>query len=130
MILFSFFFLMIRRPPRSTRTDTLFPYTTLFRSGIQRGDRAFTNYDAISENGRRIQQFERDIVDLRRNLLLYIERDNPRGLLATRHLEPDLRETLKAATEAEGDSARHTLMEQIQPLLDRTFTHQTGRANV
>src|SRR3546814_14719897 len=28
----SCFFLMIRRPPRSTRTDTLFPYTTLFRS--------------------------------------------------------------------------------------------------
>src|SRR3546814_20019944 len=27
-----FFFLMIRRPPRSTRTDTLFPDTTLFRS--------------------------------------------------------------------------------------------------
>src|SRR3546814_20754251 len=27
-----FFFLMIRRPPRSTRTNTLFPYTTLFRS--------------------------------------------------------------------------------------------------
>src|SRR3546814_15020872 len=30
--MFIFFFLMIRRPPRSTRTDTLFPYTTLFRS--------------------------------------------------------------------------------------------------
>src|SRR3546814_2943831 len=29
----NFFFLMIRRPPRSTRTDTLVPYTTLFRSG-------------------------------------------------------------------------------------------------
>src|SRR3546814_12578825 len=29
---FYFFFLMRRRPPRSTRTDTLFPYTTLFRS--------------------------------------------------------------------------------------------------
>src|SRR3546814_10042300 len=29
-----FFFLMIRRPPRSTRTDTLFPYTTLFRSWL------------------------------------------------------------------------------------------------
>src|SRR3546814_19946460 len=26
---------MIRRPPRSTRTDTLFPYTTLFRSGLE-----------------------------------------------------------------------------------------------
>src|SRR3546814_14608314 len=31
-----FFFLMIRRPPRSTRTDTLVPYTTLFRSRIER----------------------------------------------------------------------------------------------
>src|SRR3546814_2260697 len=30
-----FFFLMIRRPPRSTRTDTLFPYTTLFRSVVR-----------------------------------------------------------------------------------------------
>src|SRR3546814_17413420 len=30
-----FFFLMIRRPPRSTRTDTLFPYTTLFRSPVK-----------------------------------------------------------------------------------------------
>src|SRR3546814_15799643 len=28
------FFLMKRRPPRSTRTDTLFPYTTLFRSAL------------------------------------------------------------------------------------------------
>src|SRR3546814_13063020 len=32
MVSLSVFFLMIRRPPRSTRTDTLFPYTTLFRS--------------------------------------------------------------------------------------------------
>src|SRR3546814_11560999 len=32
-----FFFLMIRRPPRSTRTDTLFPYTTLFRSRLDAG---------------------------------------------------------------------------------------------
>src|SRR3546814_19041526 len=31
---FCLFFLMFRRPPRSTRTDTLFPYTTLFRSRI------------------------------------------------------------------------------------------------
>src|SRR3546814_3024442 len=34
---FCFFFLMILRPPRSTRTDTLFPYTTLFRSPAQLG---------------------------------------------------------------------------------------------
>src|SRR3546814_955874 len=37
MSLILFFFLMIRRPPRSTRTDTLFPYTTLFRSGKENG---------------------------------------------------------------------------------------------
>src|SRR3546814_5036739 len=35
MVFCCFFFLMIRRPPRSTRTDTLFPYTTLFRSLTQ-----------------------------------------------------------------------------------------------
>src|SRR3546814_17121765 len=32
LLYLSCFLLMIRRPPRSTRTDTLFPYTTLFRS--------------------------------------------------------------------------------------------------
>src|SRR3546814_8069107 len=32
---------MIRRPPRSTRTDTLFPYTTLFRSAAHVVDRGF-----------------------------------------------------------------------------------------
>src|SRR3546814_14168297 len=45
---------MIRRPPRSTRTDTLFPYTTLFRSRhgaqeliLQRGDLALQQRDRI-----------------------------------------------------------------------------------
>src|SRR3546814_16716396 len=33
-----FFCFMIRRPPRSTRTDTLFPYTTLFRSFTRLSD--------------------------------------------------------------------------------------------
>src|SRR3546814_16908715 len=37
-----FFFLMIRRPPRSTRTDTLFPYTTLFRSCFLAGEQQHT----------------------------------------------------------------------------------------
>src|SRR3546814_5282851 len=45
-----FFFLMIRRPPRSTRTDTLFPYTTLFRSpGVPHGEltRIFERYVSL-----------------------------------------------------------------------------------
>src|SRR3546814_5610227 len=38
LLFLSVFCLMIRRPPRSTRTDTLFPYTTLFRSVAARTD--------------------------------------------------------------------------------------------
>src|SRR3546814_13533257 len=45
-----FFFLMIRRPPRSTRTDTLFPYTTLFRSACDR--RHPSQYGAAGGAGR------------------------------------------------------------------------------
>src|SRR3546814_13672537 len=45
------FFLMIRRPPSSTRTDTLFPYTTLFRSepsALSRSSYIFTS-ESVSE---------------------------------------------------------------------------------
>src|SRR3546814_2770111 len=45
-----FFFLMIRRPPRSTRTDTLFPYTTLFRSAASR-DRIGGAGHAVAAHG-------------------------------------------------------------------------------
>src|SRR3546814_13616273 len=43
-----FFFLMIRRPPRSTRTDTLFPYTTLFRSAV--GQRVDACVDTVVDH--------------------------------------------------------------------------------
>src|SRR3546814_6197748 len=46
-----FFFLMIRRPPRSTRTDTLFPYTTLFRSpdGIDLEAQSYAEKDRYTD---------------------------------------------------------------------------------
>src|SRR3546814_15745557 len=47
-----FFFLRIRRPPRSTRTDTLFPYTTLFRSSRQRRQASRCDYDAAATTGK------------------------------------------------------------------------------
>src|SRR3546814_5251004 len=49
-----YFFLMIRRPPRSTRTDTLFPYTTLFRScwRIRQGRTTRTPCPSIRPCGR------------------------------------------------------------------------------
>lgn len=89
--------------------------------GIRRGETAFTTYDAIAESDRLVQQFERDLIDLRRNLLLFVERDNPRGLLATRRLEPSLRETLAAAIAAERDAQRKAELEQITPMLERVF---------
>src|SRR3546814_18645924 len=52
---------MVRRPPRSTRTDTLFPYTTLFRSSAE-------GYSAGSEthgvNPRAIQTMKEDGLDI------------------------------------------------------------------
>src|SRR3546814_7807702 len=53
---------MIRRPPRSTRTDTLFPYTTLFRSAVTPaigGDRIARN---LGTNESRAHQREADTV--------------------------------------------------------------------
>src|SRR3546814_9481267 len=51
------FFLMIRRPPRSTRTDTLFPYTTLFRSSGPSATRVGPSLSAGAEINRRTGQF-------------------------------------------------------------------------
>src|SRR3546814_8599831 len=45
---------MIRRPPRSTRTDTLFPYTTLFRSAVRR----ISGGDVRPRQGRCVQHRE------------------------------------------------------------------------
>src|SRR3546814_387829 len=42
---------MIRRPPRSTRTDTLFPYTTLFRSDVVGSLRTFAGLDRLALGG-------------------------------------------------------------------------------
>src|SRR3546814_7684074 len=47
---------MIRRPPRSTRTDTLFPYTTLFRSLALCGDAVHLRADFLSVAGRTFEQ--------------------------------------------------------------------------
>src|SRR3546814_4463079 len=42
---------MIRRPPRSTRTDTLFPYTTLFRSAVLSSARGESHAGRMGRNG-------------------------------------------------------------------------------
>src|SRR3546814_18041720 len=61
------FFLMIRRPPISTRTDTLFPYTTLFRSaGMDQHDLTTLAAQAKRAVGR--QAVERPVYPLLRHM--------------------------------------------------------------
>src|SRR3546814_10839883 len=50
---------MIRRPPRSTRTDTLFPYTTLFRSGLN----GYTSGNVRTETSSFYGDFTYDLTD-------------------------------------------------------------------
>src|SRR3546814_5869960 len=65
-----FFFLMIRRPPRSTLTDTLFPYTTLFRSlgsaalsDIEFGEELDSGYHCMLHVDRRLLRGREDAID-------------------------------------------------------------------
>src|SRR3546814_13715959 len=70
-----FCFLMIRRPPRSTRTDTLFPYTTLFRSVADApfagGITPFAHRSDVDMNGDEFDRLARD---------LFLHRAEPRGI--------------------------------------------------
>src|SRR3546814_20519218 len=88
-----FFFLMIRRPPRSTRTDTLFPYTTLFRSLHERPGGRFGRTDIRIEvvvGVRRISRAKRCAgADLRQKRFNALAQT---GLLFRRHyLSPSAR---------------------------------------
>src|SRR3546814_19210102 len=58
VIVSCFFFLMIRRPPRSTRTDTLFPYTTLFRSEFGDDERLLGPHSRQNIVEKRLRQFD------------------------------------------------------------------------
>src|SRR3546814_2217305 len=65
---------MLRRPPRSTRTDTLFPYTTLFRSyradGILREQAAGIDFDRVAHfivrGAIHVEALERRLIDVER----------------------------------------------------------------
>src|SRR3546814_8862702 len=82
---------MIRRPPRSTRTDTLFPYTTLFRSHVghvERAGHSIENADGDEED-RRSDQIDDDVLDARLQPLLSLTvQDQPIGG-DQQHLEKD-----------------------------------------
>src|SRR3546814_1600481 len=54
---------MIRRPPRSTRTDTLFPYTTLFRPRVARGHVRDVVARREERDGRGVERADLELVD-------------------------------------------------------------------
>src|SRR3546814_237511 len=80
------FFLLIRRPPRSTRTDTLFPYTTLFRSIS-----LSTYYD-----GRMIGNVQRQMTPIRSAVLMVLAEQDP-ALISTSHGKQQLQRQITAA---------------------------------
>src|SRR3546814_5471292 len=66
---------MIRRPPRSTRTDTLFPYTTLFRSVA--GDALAHRFGGVEALG--VERVEVELERLRLDQLRRVRRHGDRG---------------------------------------------------
>src|SRR3546814_20912418 len=78
-----FCFLMIRRPPRSTRTDTLFPYTTLFRSPSSRSGLAF-------QRSRANRNSQMDLIFAKSGLAFQRSRANRNGDLAQLYGVPGL----------------------------------------
>src|SRR3546814_16670791 len=96
----SFFFLMIRRPPRSTRTDTLFPYTTLFRSVDILGPQA----GHLEGDGARLLCRGDGQVVHRRNLAV------PAGGGAAQHVDRRMRQVARALRSEEHTSELQSLM--------------------
>src|SRR3546814_7937465 len=110
---------MIRRPPRSTRTDTLFPYTTLFRSGGIAHD--FNNMLAVVVGGLALarRKLHQDPAHAERHIANAMAGANrasalTRRLLAFARLEPLLPESL------DPDTLVHGMIE----LIDRTIGDQ------
>src|SRR3546814_6517855 len=102
-----FFFVMIRRPPRSTRTDTLFPYTTLFRSDRQHRE------VCCGRNGLHVQSHDRP-----RERRLF-ELDGAKGLAGRRYglraRSPDRGYTATGLDEPAQRSEEHT--SELQSLM-------------
>src|SRR3546814_1623394 len=119
------FFLMLRRPPRSTRTDTLFPYTTLFRSERRRRADQPRQAHAAAPAG----------IDAQ----LHFRQADPRGRVVRGHAVVAGQRDLGAAAHAEAVDRGHGGAAQLGQTLERLLAAadrvadralQIGRANV
>src|SRR3546814_17582801 len=117
---------MIRRPPRSTRTDTLFPYTTLFRSA-RSGHRADAGSIAAPvRHAGEPGQVRRDCphdpaapgADRQRPDRAWAHDAQQAGPRATDSVEPSPRGLLQASPEP---GAQRLIADEIDPTLGRQF---------
>src|SRR3546814_1331808 len=122
---FLLFFLMIRRPPRSTRTDTLFPYTTLFRSFLDE-ERSGEEHALAAPSGTRLRFLDdighhRRAEDERRDAACGVDDDQPEQ---QRHQQgrADLGERARSA---EHTSELQSLMRNSYAVL--SLTHKNSR---
>src|SRR3546814_19027830 len=111
---------MIRRPPRSTRTDTLFPYTTLFRS--QRGGHVHGVADRDAGAGVRAMHAPAEAIALRRGEhLIFL------GVIEVLDIQPPLflaERRLRQRTLAVGFARPAVVLEAGDP---GDMTHRTSR---
>src|SRR3546814_6909324 len=105
---------MIRRPPRSTRTDTLFPYTTLFRS--QRDNRR-------ADRPRRRRPQDRDVHDLCRHAGRATVRRPHRGWIAAAGLAIAIAAIPAARAWLPRDSSAHFALLNLQEDAKRSEEH-------
>src|SRR3546814_6002193 len=114
-----FFFLMLRRPPRSTRTDTLFPYTTLFRSTDQRLDvlREALTEDARKARSEGAEQQQRFAENLGQRLNELTQRNEQRIGEMRATLEQQLQQ-LQADNTQKLEQMRATVDEKLQSTLN------------
>src|SRR3546814_19424996 len=111
MFVVCFFLLMIRRPPRSTRTDTLFPYTTLFRSSQPSVGHDLAGHDADSAGAS--HQSGRGSGDYGRSRLRFLQ-----------HLRP-----AAEARPVSNTAVLENALLPLRPLLAREDVTEIGRAS-
>src|SRR3546814_5704909 len=105
---------MIRRPPRSTRTDTLFPYTTLFRSHLDRQERrgpVFRNSrGSLSQPGSEEHTSELQSL-MRISYAVFCLQTKRRGSIAWRHklwIRITTKHTLNTVSNLHTECTHHT----------------------
>src|SRR3546814_16715454 len=119
---------MIRRPPRSTRTDTLFPYTTLFRSSLPvLKDRPIRRSPLLLARARTLSippKAAEPSSELRRPLKPYFQTSTRKTTSATQALVPAIAvgNTFSSSQAARNRTARAPPPARIQPAMPTSHT--------